>query len=393
MQLYTVTELAEYVKGALERDPQLRDIWVTGEVSNCTRSAAGHCYFTIKDTTAAFRAVLFRGNNGDEYVENGNQVNAHGRVSFYTVRGEVQVYVDTVVPAGMGALAAEFERLRAQLEKEGLFDASRKRPLPPFPLRIGVVTSDRGAVIHDIHNVLRRRYPLAEIVLCAATVQGDEAPFEIEDAIRTLNAQDDIDVMIVGRGGGSLEDLWAFNTEPVARAIYASRIPVVSAVGHESDFTIADFVADLRAPTPSAAAEAVSPDIIALNTEVLALVRRAYQGASHLLAQRARQVEGLVERMSNRLPDTAAQRQRVDDILEHGKGFLLNLVRYRREQLNTLEKTLAALDPKAVLARGFAVVTHSRTGRTVTSVAEVAQGDIVRTTVADGRFDAEVRDA
>ncbi|MEX2599867.1 MAG: exodeoxyribonuclease VII large subunit [Dehalococcoidia bacterium] len=391
MQLYTVTELAEYVKGALERDPQLRDIWVTGEVSNCTRSGAGHCYFTVKDNTAAFRAVLFRGNTGEEHVDNGAQINAHGRVSFYTVRGETQMYVDTVVPAGLGALAAEFERLRGQLEKEGLFDPSRKRPLPLFPKRIGVVTSERGAVIHDIQNVLMRRYPLAEIVLCAATVQGDDAPGEIVDAIRTLNEQKDIDVLIVGRGGGSIEDLWAFNTEPVARAIHASRIPLVSAVGHESDYTIADFVADYRAPTPSAAAEAVSPDITGLSAEVLMLTRRSHQAVSHLLAQRLSQVEGLVDRMRSRLPDTASQRQRVDDVLERGKTALSTLVRYRREQVSSLEQALSALNPAAVLARGFAAITDPKTKRAITSVTEVAQGDIVRATVSDGAFDAEVR--
>ncbi len=392
MQLYTVTDLAEYVKGALERDPNLRDLWVTGEVSNCTRSVAGHCYFTIKDSGAAFRAVLFRGNVGEEHLDNGAQINAHGRVSFYTVRGDTQFYADTVVPAGMGALAAEFERLRAQLEKEGLFDVSRKRPLPPFPKRIGVVTSERGAVIHDIENVLRRRYPLAENVLCAATVQGDGAAPEIVDAIRTLNTEDDVDVLIVGRGGGSMEDLWAFNTELVARAIYASRIPVVSAVGHESDYTIADFVADYRAPTPSAAAEAVSPDIAALNTEVLTLVRRGYQAASNLIARHAQQVEGLVERMRSRLPDTAFQRQRVDDVLERGKAALMGLVRYRWEQVNGLEQTLAALNPAGVLARGFAVLTDLQTNRTVISVTQVVRGDIVRATVSDGSFEAEVQD-
>jgi len=391
MQLYTVTELADHIRGTLERDAQLRDVWVSGEVSSLFASAAGHAYFNFKDAAATVKSVLFAGNAGAEHLINGAQVNLHGRVSYYAVRGETQIYVDAVVPAGLGALAAEFERLRAKLEAEGLFDSSRKRPLRMFPIRIGVVTSEFGAVIHDITNVLADRYPLAEVVLCPATVQGDDAPMEIADGIRTLNMLEGVDVIIVGRGGGSMEDLWAFNTEEVARAIHGSHAPIVSAVGHESDYTIADLVADLRAPTPSAAAAAVSPDSDALFADVQNLVRHARHGIATLLADRSRGIEALVGRMQRTLPDTATQRQRVDDVLERGKTALIALLRSRREQTGSLEAALSALNPTAVLERGFAVITDPATGRTISTVADVSKGDIVHTTIHDGAFDAEVQ--
>ena len=391
MQVYTVTELAGYVKATLERDPQLRDIWVSGEVSDLHISAPGHAYFRLKDAGAAVQGVLFASDTGREHLDNGAQVNAHGRVSFYTVRGETQLIVDAVVPAGLGALAAEFERLRAMLEREGLFDDSRKRPIPPFPRRVGVVTSEYGAVIHDITTVLSERYPLVELVLCPASVQGDDAPDEIVEGLRSLNAMGGVDVIIVGRGGGSMEDLWAFNTEEVARAIHASHVPVVSAVGHESDFTIADFVADLRAPTPSAAAAAVTPDAAALEADVFAMVRASRSAVSHHLARKARDVETQVDRMRRRLPDVPMQRQRVDDVLERGRAGLTALLTYRREQTNGLATALAALNPTAVLERGFALITDPATGATITTVASVSPGDNVRATLQDGHFDAEVR--
>lgn len=391
MQVFTVTQLAEYLRATLERDPQLRDIWVSGEVSSIFQSAAGHVYFTVKDAAAGVKSVLFAGNSGVEHVVGGAQVNLHGRVSYYPARGETQIYVDAVVPAGIGALAAEFELMRAKLEAEGLFDPSRKRSLPQFPTMIGVVTSEQGAVIHDITHVLADRYPLAQVVLFPATVQGDSAPEEIAEGIRTFNKFDEISVIIVGRGGGSVEDLGAFNTEIVARAIHASHIPIVSAVGHESDFTIADFVADLRAPTPSAAAAAVTPDVRELRREVFNLIRHAQQGMATLLMQRSRNVESLVDRMERTLADTASQRQRVDDVLERGRTALGRLIASRKEQTAGLTAALSALNPIAVIDRGFAVLTKPSTGEPIASVADVAPGDIVRAQVRDGSFDVDVR--
>ena len=391
MQLYTVSEIAQYVKQTLDRDAVLSDLWVNGEVSNLFRSATGHAYFTLKEgNAAAIRCALFKGNHGAELLEDGGEVNVHGRVSFYETRGDLQLYVDMVQPTGMGVLALELERLKAALEEEGLFEPSRKRPLPEFPHRIGVATSEQGAVFHDICTVVGRRYPLAEIVLCPTGVQGERATPEVVDAIRTLDGEGDINVLIVARGGGSLEDLWAFNTEAVARAIFSCHAPVVSAVGHETDVTIADLVADYRAPTPSAAAEAVTPDAVALAMEVAACARRARSTVSYRLADDSGAVLSLVQRMSGRLPDVAALRQNVDTLVDGGWQALLAMLGDRRERTHVLEAYLNALSPAAVLDRGYAVLVQRATGATVTSAGQVRPGDLLRATVKDGGFDTRV---
>ena len=390
VQLYSVTELAEYLRASMESNPQLQDLWLSGEVSNLVTSASGHTYFTLRDERAALRCVLFKGKQGAEHLANGGGVNAHGNISFYETRGETQLYVDAVQPAGLGVLEAEFQRLLEQLRQEGLFDESRKRELPAFPHRIGVVTSDTGAVFHDVVNVLSERYPLAEVVLCASMVQGDDAPAQIASAIQTLNELGDIDVIIVGRGGGSLEDLWAFNTEEVARAIYASHVPIVSAVGHETDVTIADFVADYRAPTPSAAAMAVSPDAQTLAYDVSTLVQRGRGAVSYAMSGYSRDVAALVERLKGRLPDTAGLRQRIDDLLAVGRSAVTRLLEQRTEQTRTLAAALSALGPAAVLARGYASLAYAETGAQMVSADAVRVGDALRATLHDGAFDTEV---
>lgn len=390
MQLFSVADVASYIKQLLDRDLVLRDLWVSGEVSNFTQSAAGHCYFTLKDAQAQMRCVLFKGQRGMENLSNGAAVNAHGRVAFYETRGDLQLYVDMVQPSGIGVLAAELERLKAQLEEEGLFEPSRKRPLPEFPKRIGVVTSETGAVLHDIQTVVGRRYPLAELVICPSAVQGDKAAPEVVDAIQTLNASGNVDVIIVARGGGSLEELWAFNTEPVARAIYASQAPVVSAVGHETDFTIADLVADMRAPTPSAAAELVCPDGQALAMDVLMLAGQA-QAVIVGTVREARQSTAMyAERMRGRAPDVGAWRQQVDEILSQGWQRLGTLVEQRREQTRSLEAQLTALSPRDVLRRGYSTLRQRESGVPVTSASDARPGDVLTATVHDGEFDARV---
>ena len=391
MQIYTVAQLAEYIKASLDRDRILNDIWVTGEVSNLFASGVGHRYFTLKSAEHQIKAVLFSDRQGGEHAANGAQITARGRVSFYPARGETQLYADALFPSGSGALAAEFERLRAMLEAEGLFDAARKRPLPPFPRKIGVATSAQGAVIHDIVTVLRARYPLGHVVLCDAVVQGADAPAEIAAAIRALNAAQ-TDVIIVARGGGSLEDLWAFNSEPVARAVYASRVPVVSAVGHESDYTIADYVADLRAPTPSAAAAVVAPDVRVLAAEAASLADRARGATVRYAALRRADVESLTSRMRRAIPDADAHRQRVDELLERARAAHASSVRFRREQVAALQKTLDALNPASVLERGYAVVARAD-GRPVASASDVAPGDPIRATLRDGAVEAVVTSA
>lgn len=252
MRILDVADVTAYIKDLLDADPILSDVWIRGEVSNFVRSAAGHIYFTLKSERAQLRCVLFRGNARwlTFQPENGDAILAHGRVSVYEAGGQYQLYVDLIQPEGTGLLHLQFEELRRRLEMEGLFDPSRKRPLPRLPRRIGVVTSPTGAVWHDIQTVLRRRYPLAELVLAPAQVQGDDAPPTIIRALEALQLDGNVDVIIIARGGGSMEDLWCFNDEALARAVFASRIPVISAVGHETDFTICDFVADVRARPP-----------------------------------------------------------------------------------------------------------------------------------------------
>jgi exodeoxyribonuclease VII large subunit len=319
MHVYAVHELTTYLRELFESDPYLSDVWLSGEVSNVSRPASGHVYFTLKDASAQMRAVFFarRGQPSSatsRMVQHGHAVVAHGRVSLYEQRGDLQFYVDFVQPEGVGALQMEYERLKAQLEEAGLFDESRKRPLPRFPRKIGVVTSPSGAVFHDICHVLERRWPLAEVVLAPAPVQGPEAVSGIIGGIEQLNARGDIDVIIAGRGGGSIEELWAFNEEPVARAIFASAVPIVSAVGHETDTTIADFVADRRAPTPSAAAEIVAPD----RFEVSMRLGVAAGTMASILQQQVRiereSIANAARAMERRVPDVSTQRQRIDDM-------------------------------------------------------------------------------
>ncbi len=395
MQVYSVSHVTSYLRELLESDAHLADLWISGEVSNLTRSAAGHLYFTLKDGESQLRCVFFRGASlqGDlaSLVESGAQVVAHGRISLYEVRGDLQFYVDFVQPEGIGILAMEFERLKARLEEEGLFEESRKRPLPAFPERIGVVTSPTGAVFHDICSVLERRWPLVEVLLAPTAVQGVEAVPGIVAAVAALNDEPDMDVIIVARGGGSLEELWAFNEEPVARAIYASRVPVVSAVGHETDYTIADYVADLRAPTPSAAAELVAPDRLEVS------VRLGVQAASLASAIKSEiegsetRVRAALGRMERRLPDVDRERQRVDDMLRTATAALDSTLRGAREGIGGFLVQLRSLHPQATLKRGYAVV--QRDGQVVRSVSDVRTGDRLGIRVSDGAFPARVEGA
>jgi len=392
MAVYTVAQVAQYLKETLNRDALLADLWVSGEVSNLSRSAAGHTYFTLKDAEAQLRCVMFRNSRGAELLAHGGAVTTHGRISFYEARGDLQLYVDMVQPQGLGVLHLELERLKVRLEEEGLFDPSRKRPLPRFPRRIGVVTSEYGAVFHDICTIIERRYPLVEVVLCPATVQGDGAAVEIVDALRTLDEEAKVDVIILARGGGSLEELWPFNEEGVARAIFGSHTTVVSAVGHETDYTISDYVADVRAPTPSGAAELVVPDARGLQAEVTALQRTALHTLASLVTTQRHQLNAALQRLRWNAPDVARWRQRIDDLTEQGWRWLKTLVERRRERLVGQEQRLGALNPLGVLARGFAVVERRDTGNLVVHRSQVQPGDAIKVTVRDGAFGAEVKD-
>ena len=388
MQVYAVRQVAAHLRELLESDLFLSDLWISGEVSNLRKYPSGHVYFSLKDADAALSAVLFKSSNTGFKFDDGDQVIAHGKVDFYVVRGDLQFIVDFVQPEGVGALQAEFERLKARLQEEGLFDPGRKRPLPRFPKRIGVVTSSAGSVFHDICHVLKRRWPMGEIVLAPTAVQGPDAAPRIVAALNALAQRSDIDVVIVARGGGSLEDLWAFNDEQVARAIFGFAVPVVSGVGHETDTTIADFVADIRAPTPSAAAELVAPD----RTEVA--VRLSVAAGTLLSAVQGQldgsrgQVRHAAVSMERFAPNINVERQRTDDLTRAALAAVDQQLRGFQKGLHGFHLALRSLDPYATLQRGYALV--QRDGHVVDSVEGMSVGERLSVRVRDGDFPVRV---
>ena len=386
---YTVSAVAEYLKASLESDPRLADLMVVGEVSGYRNPSSGHHYFALRDEQSVLRCVMFRGGRGGQFLSDGSQVICHGRISNYTARGDLQYYVDQVEPDGVGALQKAFEEMRKRLESEGLFESGRKRQLPAMPARIAVITSPTGAVIQDILNVLTRRYPLAEVILIPTAVQGEKAAPEIVRAFQALNALDDIDVAIVARGGGSLEDLWSFNEETVARAIFASNVPVISAIGHETDTTIADLVADVCAPTPSAAAEIVAPATADLAGEVAGYAARIDEIVGRRVADSRSHFELAVDRMNLRVPDTALPRQRIDDLLVRARLAGQRLVESSKLRLAAVEASLSALGPKKILGRGY-TITRLADGKAATSALQFETGDRMAVTFADGSVDATV---
>jgi exodeoxyribonuclease VII large subunit len=392
---FTVSQITKYIKELFEVDLVLQDLWIEGEVSNFSRSAAGHVYFTLKDEAASIRCVMWRllAEQQIYLPSNGEAIVAHGRISIYEVQGTYQLYVDALQPAGLGVLYLQFEALKKRLEAEGLFAPERKRPLPPFPRCLGVVTSPTGAAIRDILHVLGRRYPLVEVILSPTLVQGDEAPPQIVAAIEALNEHTDAEAIIVARGGGSLEELWAFNDERVARAIYSSRLPVISGVGHETDFTIADFVADVRAPTPSAAAEMAVPDQGELQgtlnlrrNRLVALMRRQMAERRSALAAQGRALSRLSPQAK-----IASYRQRIDELTRSASASLAHHLALQRERLRGHLLRLQSLSPLATLERGYSITRQLRTGEIVRSVAQVAAGDRIETQVSDGKFEGVVR--
>ncbi len=389
MAVYSVTEVARYLTDVLREDPVLQNVWVRGEVGNLVRSAAGHSYFSLRDGNATLRCVMFRGGGvGADLLEEGDAVIAHGRVALYEPRGDLQLIADIVRPEGVGELQLKLEELKMRLENEGLFEESRKRPLPRFPVRVGVVTSPTGSVWHDIQNVTARRYPAVELVLAPALVQGNEAVPTIVAAFDALERLDDIDVTIVARGGGSLEDLWPFNEEDVARAIFKSSVPVVSAIGHETDYSIADLVADVRAPTPSAAAELVMPDQAELFADIGVLRRSLNSIITGRLESTQWEMDALLPRLSRGLPDFDTLRLRIDDMMRTTAGHLRGTMQVSGERVNGLRGKLESLSPRDTLLRGYAIV-HKET-TVVTSPSQVGDGDLIGVTVAQGVFKAQV---
>jgi len=388
--ILTVTQLTTQIKNLLEGT--FPDVWVEGEISNLTVPQSGHAYFTLKDEQSQVKAVLFRSSQRHLKftLQHGMQVICRGRVSVYEPRGEYQVIIEYVEPRGVGALQKAFEELKARLDKEGLFALERKKPLPLLPRRIGIVTSPTGGAIRDILRVIRRRHPKMDILVYPVPVQGTDAPPAIVEAVQYFNREKNVDVMIVGRGGGSLEDLWAFNEEAVARAIYGSRIPVISAVGHETDYTIADFVADLRAPTPSAAAEMVVESEAHLRENVLSLESRLASSIRQELEQRKATVHHALRLLSDPRKRLEQFGQRVDELLGRIGLGLRHHVRRDRALLTSLTGALDHLNPLGILSRGYSVTRSVPRGAIIKSAAEVNDGDLLRTTLHNGEIVSRV---
>jgi len=425
----TVTELTRHIRTSLER--AFSNIWVQGEVSNLATPSSGHVYFTLKDDRSQIRAVMFRRAAMllRFALDNGLHVIVHGKLTVYEPRGDYQVLVDAIEPQGVGALQLAYEQLKEKLEKEGVFDSSRKQPLPFLPRRVGMITSRTGAAIRDMLTVLHRRCPIIGVVLYPVSVQGDGAAEQIAEAIRLCDRQHDVDVLIVGRGGGSWEDLWCFNEEVVVRAIAECRIPVVSAVGHEIDVTLADFAADYRAPTPSAAAEAVSPVLDDLRREIqgygdrlrqgmhnhLVKVRQQFHSAfralpdpQHILQMRVQRIDDLDHRLTRAMKSFQVERRTIVSALSsalmrqspqraitrtsmavhqhvrHLTRTMRVVVSSKRHQFRTVATSLQTLNPLAILSRGYSVLERQPSGEIVRSRTQVQAGERVRALLADG---------
>ena len=388
----TVGELTRYVKMLMDNDALLSAVSVQGEISNLKYHSSGHLYFTLKDGEAEIAAVMFRSAamNLKMVARDGMQVVAFGRVSVYEKSGKCQLYVSAMLDNGIGALQLEYERLKKQLEAEGLFDKDKKRPLPRFPRCIGIITSPTGAAVRDMINVTGRRWPSAKILLYPALVQGEQAPASLCAGLDLLNATEACDVIIIGRGGGSIEDLWAFNDERVVRRVASSETPVISAVGHETDFTLCDFAADLRAPTPSAAAELAVPDrdemcvrldeifgrVEYLTLRTVNVKREKFHNAANKL-----ELLSPSGRLALEKKDLARKRVALEQGMER-------IVRKRREALSVASARLVATNPLAVLARGYSYT--QREGAVVASVSQISSGDVVDIRFADGSASAEI---
>jgi exodeoxyribonuclease VII large subunit len=391
----SVSEFAQYLRELLETNDILQNIWVQGEISNYKSYASGHCYFTLKEGDAQLLCVFFkyaRLRSAAPELRDGMAVAVNGRAAFYERDGKLQFYVERARLVGEGALFRRFEQLKAKLAAEGLFDAGRKRPLPEQPAVIGIVTSPQAAALRDMLRVLRTRYPLAQVVLSPSQVQGVEAPASIAAALDRLNEHGEADIVIVGRGGGSIEELWAFNEELVARAIARSRIPVISGVGHETDFTIADFVADVRASTPTAAATAAVPDIVAWRGRVEDLSEELTELVQEHLYERKMQIvdasRELLRLSPLRLIDQ--QRQSLDEVADRLQVQMQHLISLRRERMQGLSLQLHALSPLLTIARGYSVVRRDVDQTIVTSTQQVRSGDTLTIQVEDGYIPVNV---
>jgi len=383
----TVSGLNLYVRMMLESDSRLRSVRLKGEISNLTdHYRSGHIYLTLKDERCAVKAVMFASNASRLRFrpKDGMKVIVTGRVTLYDVTGSYQLVIEEMLPEGIGELTIAFEQLKEKLRKEGLFDEAHKKPLPLYPKRIGVITSPTGAAVQDICRILKRRYPIGEIIMYPVMVQGDSAAAQLTKAVRDFDKSGCADVMIIGRGGGAIEDLWAFNDEELARAIYACRIPVVSAVGHETDYTICDFVADVRASTPSAGAELVSPELTALLSETLYYRRRMSEIMEKRIQQEQQRLSSLKGAKVLRSPKELIhyRRMRLDMLSNSMQSAYGQMIAGFQSRLSSAGAKLDALSPLKVLGRGYAIVRREK--RIIRSVQETAPGDAIEITLQDG---------
>ena len=386
----SVTQAIAYISSLLGEDPVLSDVCVSGEVSRSTQSASGHIYFSLKDQNAAMDCVMFRGGVGDDHLAVGSSVLAFGRFSIYAQRGSLQLIADLVQPVGVGDLQEKLEELKKSLEAEGLFEVSRKRQLPIYPIKIGVVTSEEGSVWHDIKQTVLHRYPNVELVLSPTSVQGSRSVSSIAEAIRRLDWRSDIDVVILARGGGSPEDLWSFNDEIVARAIFASEHPVITGIGHETDWTISDMVADFRASTPTAAAITAVPDITEISGRI-----QSYQGslvtlANNLLNDSYKDFDYARTRLESALPSYTQMKLRIDELVNQlGRSMRVDLD-FTTEKVKMLIGKLFSLGPAQTMSRGYSIVQKSNDGVLVKELSDVEDGENITITVSDGAMDATV---
>ena len=394
-KIFDVSEVNDYIKTIMDGDGLLSGLTIRGEISNYKVYPSGHHYFSLKDAGGAIRCVMFRGSAAALRFrpENGMKVLASGRVSVFPRDGAYQLYCQRLTPEGVGDLYVAFEQLKKKLQAEGLFDPAHKKPLPPFPQRIAIVTSAAGAAIHDMLRILGKRYPLAKVILLPVRVQGVEAPAEIAGAIRYVNRFQLADLIITGRGGGSMEDLWAFNDERVARMIYLSQIPVISAVGHEPDVTISDFVADLRAATPSNAAELAVPEQGELRERIAALRLRLAQAEERRLKLIRQQVEKLQSARVLQNPKNYLEDRRLLLDFQQNKltAAMRQLVLKKQQDFVARRTALEAMSPLKVLSRGYAM-TRDSAGRVVTDAAALKPGEIITVTLRNGAVDAAVRE-
>lgn len=392
-KVFTVIEITRKIRSLLEGS--FGNIWVSGEISNYRKAASGHIYFTLKDESAVIKAVLFKGYQQNIHFKTGDglKVIAHGNIDVFDKRGEYQIIIDLMEPEGIGDLQLAFEKLKQRLQKEGFFDESHKKKIPAFPDSIGVITSQTGAALRDILNITARRYKGIRIIIYPVLVQGDGAAEEIEAAINTANRRMEADVLIVGRGGGSIEDLWPFNEEIVARAIYDSKIPVISAVGHEIDFTISDFVADLRAPTPSAAAELVVKNKEELLKSSKELITRLYSSIDRLISYKKEKVSFYsIDFMSRRIIDALHKKNLIlDDVAKSITNRVEAVIIKNRGRFEKTVGQLNALSPLNTLARGFAAVSRLPENTPVFSVHDVDRGDDIKTILKDGTLFSTIK--